>query len=369
MKHVSVCVIGIGTLLLSGCQTTKVGPRALKSSHSAYNQALITTLDEQLLTNIVRLRYRDNPVFLEANTITQSNKASGSLGLEFSKTFLGRPSNGAYNGTGGIKPSMGCEDGSQIVLKPLTGNEFIKKLMTPIQNPILISMIQSGWRADRVFNLCVERINNLYNAPTASGPTPTYAPEYAKFYRFTELLRTFQRNNLINFGEQPDVNFADLMLRVVENPLFAKEIKEFKTLANLNPNLNEFKFKSSFLEMSPKKLTIRARSLLGIFFFLSQGVEVPKEDETQGLVTVTQNLDGSKFDWNTLSTRFLTIHCSTSKIKPNNAYVACHYRNRWFFIADNDLESKTSFMLLNQIFTLQSSKYKASDPILVLSGS
>ncbi len=369
MKHNTLYTISTIMLLLAGCQTTKVGPRALKTSHRAYSQALGSSFDEALLTNIVRLRYRDNPIFVEYNTITQNTKASGGFSLDFSKTFLGKPSGGNYVGTSKAAGSISGEDGSTIVLKPLTDAEFIRKLMTSIQVPIVVSMIQSGWRADRIFNLCIERGNNLYNAPTASGPTPAYAPEYKKFYRFTEILRTLQRNDLINFGEQPSVNFASLMLGIVPAPAFDKEIREFKSLANLDPNSNLFKFMSNFLEMGPKKLTLRTRSLLGILYFLSQGVEVPASDEQAGLVTVTKNLDGSKFDWNLISTRFLTVKCCTTKLKPADAYVACYYRNKWFYIADNDLESKTSFMLLNQIFTLQASRFSKTEPVLVLSGN
>jgi hypothetical protein len=366
MKPISFFCLAAALLPLTGCQTTKVGPSALTNLHQAYSQSLGATLDEQLLINIVRLRYRDNPVFLETNVITQNNKASGSLNFDFTKTFLSAQ---RYAGSGAVKPGAGCEDSSQLVFRQLTGREFIMKLMTPVQIPVIVAMIQSGWRADRVFDLCVERVNYLYNAPTASGPTPILAPEFEKFYRFTDLLRVLQSANLIDFGEQPSVNFADLVLRVNDHPAWAKEVAEFKRLASLDARSTDFRFKNSFLEMSPTKLTLRPRSLLGMFFFVSQGVEVPAEDEAQGLVTITKNLDGSKFDWAPLASRFLTVRHSLGKLKPSNAFVACHYRNKWFYITDDDLESKTSFMLLSQIFTLQSSKYKSSEPVLVLSGS
>lgn len=73
MKNTSIGGFGLAVvLLLGGCQSTPVGPRALRSSQHKYNQALIQNSDEQLLANIVRLRYRDNPMFLEVSTMSQT---------------------------------------------------------------------------------------------------------------------------------------------------------------------------------------------------------------------------------------------------------------------------------------------------------
>lgn len=367
MKRFSFVGISIATLLFSGCGTTNLGPRALKRTHNSYNQEIVTSLNEQLLNNMVRMRYRDNPYFLEVNTITQKQEASGNLGVNFEKIILG----GKDSFSGSIKPgiSVACSEKPSIIYKPLEGKSFIEKLLTPIQFPIVSSMIQSGWRADRVLNLCVERINELDNAATASGPTPALRPRFEKFRRFTELLRLMQVNDLFYLGPVPGANFADLALRIKNSQQFEKEILEFKALAGLDPDLNDYVFKDNFLSQGKKKLTVRTRSLMGMLFFLSQGIDVTKADEAAGLVTVTKNPDGSRFDWDELSTCFLNVHSSESVLRPKNAFVASRYRNKWFYIADDDLESKTTFMLLTQVFTLQSSHYKSKEPLLVLSGN
>ena len=43
----------------------------------------------------------------------------------------------------------------------------------------------------------------------------------------------------------------------------------------------------------------------------------------------------------------------SSKEKPNNASVKVQYRGNWFYIRDNDMQSKYTLMLLNQISALQ----------------
>ena len=72
------------------------------------------------------------------------------------------------------------------------GKEFIQHLMTPIPLSVVLLMSQSGWKMERVFNTCIEKINNVDNASNASGPTPRIKPDFEKFYRATALLQKFE---------------------------------------------------------------------------------------------------------------------------------------------------------------------------------
>ena len=364
MNRFSLCSVGMAAILLGGCQTTKVGPSALRSSQGAYSQAIAANLDEQLLQNIVRLRYRDNPIFLDVGDVSQTNKLGGSLGIS------DIPLNHLSNTTGTLKPSFTGDVSATIKYGQLKGKEFVQKLLTPIQSGIVWSMVESGWRPERVLNLCVERVNNLYNAQTAGGPTPRFAPDYKDYYRWTELFTRLYRGHVINFGDKPETNFSDMHMFIKDDAVFAKEISEFKALAGLKKDEHWFKIKDNFVDMSSTKLTIRCRTLLSMFFFLSQGVDVPQADKDNGLVTTTKNLDESVFDWSPISNRLLNIHFSEGKAYPKDAYVACRYRGKWFYVKDNDAESKATFLLMSQIFTLQSAaKYKPTSPTLIVSGS
>ena len=160
-------------------------------------------------------------------------------------------------------------------------------------------------------------------------------------------------------------------MKINEIPVFKKEITEFKSLAGLDLNTNWFKIKDNFVDMSPSKVTVRCRTLLSMLFFLSQGVDVPQSEQALGLVTTTRNLDGSEFDWSDISRKLLKVHFveGSSKVRPEGAYVACRYRGKWFYIKDADSESKATFLLMSQIFTLQSAAvYKKSMPTLMIAG-
>ena len=76
------CLVFLVFLLpLCGCQST-FGPRALQYSHPAYNQVIVNTLDQQMLLNLVRLKYRDTTFFLNINSVTASFSMGADLGVD-----------------------------------------------------------------------------------------------------------------------------------------------------------------------------------------------------------------------------------------------------------------------------------------------
>src|SRR6516164_11047670 len=58
---------------VSGC----VGPKAVRYTRMRYNEVVRDTNDEQLLINIVRLRYADSPVFVDLPNITSQFELGG----------------------------------------------------------------------------------------------------------------------------------------------------------------------------------------------------------------------------------------------------------------------------------------------------
>ena len=61
-------LISSGLWTLGGCAS--VGPDMLKVERINYNVALQNMNDEQMLLNLVRLRYRNTPIFLDVASIS-----------------------------------------------------------------------------------------------------------------------------------------------------------------------------------------------------------------------------------------------------------------------------------------------------------
>jgi hypothetical protein len=99
-------------------------------------------------------------------------------------------------------------------------------------------------------------------------------------------------------------------------------------------------------------------------YFLSQSVQIPEADLAAGRVTVTTDAAGQPFNWQKVTEGLLTVH--SSEKQPENAAVAISYRNHWFYIDDSDLDSKSTFSLLGQVFQLQSGNAKSVVPVLTI---
>lgn len=352
----------IALLALAGC--TSMGPRAIKGERINYNVALQQTNDEQILLNLVRLKYRDTPIFLNVNGITTqfSFEASVAAGAELEesadKVFT-------FGGSAGYstKPT--------VTYSPIQGQEFAERLMSPLSLDTMMLLYRSGWSLKRVVRLCVQKLNGLENAPRASGPTPERAPKYEEFNRALDLMRGLQNQRLLDLTYEtfPAEDRPPRFVLAIRQA--AWDLPEALELANL---LRLAKHKrhypliySTIIHEGPGELdyvTVEARSLSGILFFLSESVQVPRKHQEEGRVTITRYKTGEPFDWRQVTGDLLRVESQASK--PGHAAVATRYRGRWFFIDDTDLESKSTFCLLTQLFALQSRIREGMVPVLTL---
>jgi hypothetical protein len=103
-------------------------------------------------------------------------------------------------------------------------------------------------------------------------------------------------------------------------------------------------------ESSEIRLWASPRSFLEVMYFLSQGICIPEEHYEQCLVTVTQNYDGTQFDWSEVTGDLLSVW--VSEHEPRDASTSVKYRGYWYYVRDNDLRSKSTFALLMQIYNM-----------------
>lgn len=344
--------------LMAGCYS--FGPDELRGTHPLYNAAIVDSQNEQFIQNIVRLHYRDPVFFLDVTSVTASLKMDLSAGLDQSAFDLNSGGADILQLSGGGAYTTA----PTIAYTPLQGENFVKSVLKPVSIEDIFALIGSGWTSRRVLSLCVERMNELENAPSASGPTSKFAPK--RIDSFNRLLQLFEKvmgENLIIPGIDPVTKKAQLEIK--SSPEHHDAIWEIKQLLGLDQNLEVYQVNSDFIEYRSDTISIRSRSLMSIFFYLSQNVDTPKEHKAAGLVTVTRNHDGSEFDWSKTAGGNL-FHIRQSAKQPDMAFVSIPYRSQWFYLADNDLESKSTFMLLTQLFRLQAGAAKAAGPTLTL---
>ncbi len=329
-------------LLLSGC--THFGPTSLRATRIDYNQAIQQTNDQELLLNLVRLRYRDTVYFLNVERVASS--------LEITSTLAATaeiPEGAARTFTFG-EASYSFMENPTVFYLPLEGEKFVRQMMTPFNLNLLVLLTGSGWSVERVFTVMLREMNGIKNAPSASGPTPSLAPEFQSFQEAMQLLRSIQREDGFDLGRIPDDDSA-LELRFHPAQAQSAEARRLRELLGLNPTLDRFRLKLGIGRIDDATITLLPRSMVSSLSYLSQSVEVPRADEEAGIVTRTLDRNGEPFDWNRIFDRVLRIR--TAPDAPASAAVAVAYRGSWFYIDDSDLEAKSTFALLSQLFALQ----------------
>jgi hypothetical protein len=360
----TAAVLGVVALIASSC-ATGLGPHAVRSERPDYNQQIVRSGDAEMLLNLVRLRYNDTPLFLELGTVVATYGYDASFNA--SGTIPSSGSSTATLGTG-----LTYAEHPTITYAPLAGDKYATRMLTPI--PLdLFMLAQNGWSDERLLLLVVQRVNDLFNAPSASGPTPKIKPDYEAFADFADRMRRLQAARLMGLNwdikqhaTDPPGRDPHFWLHDPADPHspLAADVAAVRRYLDLEPGRNDFQLTEFPFKREPNQVGMRCRSLLGVLYFLSQSVEPPAPDVRAGLVTVTTDDEGNVFDWSKVMGRIMTIHSQADR--PERAAVAVRHRGWWFYIADDDQTSKSTFGLLNILFSLQSSSGEGKSPLLTL---
>ena len=330
---------------LSNCAT--VGPPSVQNDRVQYNEAIVRTNDEQLLLNLVRLRYRDSPFFLSVQNVTS----------RYTVNYNGNVRD--VTGAGTLTLGGSLTESPTVVYRPVSGEQFIRELLSPIPPENIALLAQSGWSIERILLLCVQGLNNVFNAPSASGPTPGIAPLYEEFSEFASTLRLLQRTRSVEIATSEN---GDAILRIFPNDSLSDEIRQIKATLQMDETSNELILNQVRQYDGP---WMRTRSPIGVMQFIAQSIEVPQEHYNLGIVTDTVDTNGERFNWDRVTGRVVTI--SSQKEKPEGAFLSVPYRDWWFYIPDSDLNSKTTFSLLSMLISMQSGRIENTGVINTIS--
>ena len=278
---VALALLVFVSLLPSGC----LGPTALSVTRTRYNEAYRSTNDEQLLLNIVRLRYADSPIFIDLSNITSQFEMSGRGNYSY-----GMDGNGPGMSNLGIGEFF-FRDAPTLSYHPRGGQEIAKALLSPLSAE-LFSVVNAGANIEQFMLMAVNDINDVPNATRAIAMIPSAPDNNFEFRRGIQLLSQLEQRGAIELTvrkmEDTDaasdpipvdrVRGGDLVAAAKENYLFrindddrmtirkqektlvlrvreqdrqSAEILEFARIFRLKPGLNIYKIKS---ELSGEKI-------------------------------------------------------------------------------------------------------------------
>jgi hypothetical protein len=325
-------------LALAGCRS--IGPGGLTRDRYEYIDSIGESWKRQTLLNVVKLRYLDPPIFVDVGQIVASRSLSRSASI--GGTFGQGNNNSMTLGAAGT-----YVDQPTVTYTPLTGNRYIKSLMTPLTPDSVFFMIQSGWPADGVLMMATAAINGLKNQATSMNGTTAPDPE---FMRMLALMRKIQLAGGVAFRIQQDAQKQQTSLLTFRRQDIAPGVLadsiELRRLLKLDPDTNEFKLVFGATAANDKEVAMQTRSIIQLMSIMAAQVDVPAKDLADHVAAPGwESMSGAQE-----ATRLIQIR--SSKVEPPHAFVAVPYRGGWFYIDDRDLRSKRVFSFIMLLFTL-----------------
>ncbi len=347
----AVIVAALAAGVTTGCVT--VGPRTVERDRFDYNSAVASSWKEQTLLNIVKLRYMDLPVFLDIGQIVAGYtvESSGSLGAAITRGSVPGSESASLGGT------VRYTDRPTITYSPLTGDKFLRGLMTPIRPGSVFALLQAGYEADVVLALSLESLNGLHNPVSTQGGQPNTGA-----HEFTEalaLLREAQRSGALSFRVEAGPKGEEVLMFLRQEdmpPATQAQLRDLAALLGLAESNGRYSLIYSPVRGGKGELGVHTRSMLQILLALAGTVEVPQQDLDEHRASVVPGADSAQ----------MPFVVRSSSDKPPDAYAAVAYRNRWFWIEDTDYRSKRAFSFIMFLFTLSEEGDNQRLPVLTI---
>ena len=326
-----------GALWFTGC--SHLGPKTVAVDRFDYSSAIADSWKQQTLLNIVKLRYMDLPVFVDVSSVVSGY--SMQTGLNLSGTLS---SQNAVQGNFGMLGGQAVyTDRPTITYVPMTGERFLRGFITPIDPKNIFFMLQTGYPADFILALTVESLNGVRNRSVVAGALRTADPE---FVRALNLLREVQAAGA--FGMRVEEDKAKGSTGVIffrrddVPPEVLEKGAEIRRLLKLSGDEQKFTLSYSPVRGAENELAVNSRSMLQIMGAFASYVDAP-EDLKERNAKTEKGAAGTVQD-------LVKIH--SGKNKPARAFVAVHYRDHWFWIDNDDWQTKRALTAVMFFFTL-----------------
>ncbi|MEI8189746.1 MAG: hypothetical protein WCI75_08515 [candidate division NC10 bacterium] len=343
---------------LAACAS--IGPGTVTRDRFDYSAALAESWKQQMLLNVVKLRYHDAPIFLDIGQIVSGYTVQST----FSATGNIFSTSGVVPGVPNSSIGLGAQgqftDRPTITYTPLMGERFARSMMTPIPPPALMSLIQAGYSVDLVLRLLVHAVNGIDNRYGGGARAARAEPE---FYQLIERLRRIQLSGAIGMRLRRIDREEALLLtfRQKVEPSVEADMLAVRQLLGLDPREGEFRVVYGSVAANDKEIAILSRSILEILVDISSFITVPEADVAGRRVGATAEPEvGPRGPIPPL------IRIGSSPDRPAGAFVAVPYRDAWFWIDDRDIPSKRLFSFMMFIFTLVETGSKENPPVITI---
>lgn len=343
-----------GALLFTGC--SHLGPKTVPVDRFDYSTAIADSWKQQTLLNIVKLRYMDLPVFVDVSSIVSGY--SMQTGVSLNGTLSSQ--NAVQGNFGSLGGQAVYTDRPTITYVPLTGEKFLRGLITPIDPKNIFFMLQAGYPADFILGLTVESLNGLRNRAVTAGVVREADPE---FVRALDLLRQVQAAGAFGMRVEEDKakgSTAVVFFRREDVPAeILEKGAEIRRLLKLSGEGQKFTLSYSPVRGADNELAVNSRSMLQVMGAFASYIDAPEEH-------LKEHSAVPAFETAAPGTRRDVVRIHSGKDKPAHAFVAVHYRDHWFWVDDNDWQTKRALTAVMFFFTLAETGSNEKLPLITI---
>jgi hypothetical protein len=340
--------------VFTGC--THIGPKTIAVDRFDYSSAIADSWKQQTLLNIVKLRYMDLPVFVDVASIVSGYSLQ--TGVNVGGTVSS--ANAVQGNFGAAGAQAIYTDRPTITYVPMTGEKFLRGLITPIDPKHIFFMMQAGYAADFLLGLTVESLNGVRNRSAAGGGV---READADFIRALELLREVQAAGAVGMRVEEDkakAQTAVLFFRREDLPAnIVEKAAEIRRLLKMSTEQQKYTLAYSPLRGSENELAVNSRSMLQIMQAFASYVDVPEAH-------LKERRAQSAFEGAAAENRHQPVKVHSGKDKPSDAFAAVQYRGHWFWIDDGDWQTKRALTAVMFFFTLAETGDTGKLPLITI---
>ncbi len=366
----------LAAMLLGGCLSA--GHRMLPKDRRDYAAAIADARKEQALLNIVKIRYSEFPSFLDLTQVVTNYSLQHTVAV---KALVKTPFQGSNDDLSGVYTGLFAERPSLTYL-PVGGVDFVRKMLTPIDMSVILSLIQTGWPADRLMRGLVVSANGWTNRELQAATVNQADPQ---FVRLVEAMQEAQLANALSVQMKPlsaedtaAIVQAQAVAQAAAGSLSAaargasmtaipppppirvelcfwpeslpaagrERLATVRRELGLDPDVDCYDVAPGDLPPDDQTVAVQTRSLMHFLMELAACVEVPPDDLASGAAPSLVTGDAGD--------RAL-IRIRSGPNRPDDPLVAVEYSGSWFWIDNNDSNSKRTFAYLAILLSITES--------------
>jgi hypothetical protein len=354
------------------------GPGQVPADQFDYNEAILRSAQEQMLLNLVRMRFFEMPQFLAVSSVLTQYQFTGVVGVLGTQRLS--PTQPPIPGVGSFitgRADVGYAERPTITYLPVEGQDFARRMLRPIPVDLIFAAAQSGWPADMLIRIGVQRINDVETISHGGVPAPGDIERRQLMARDIERLKAFEElvelmlqvsiRGLIEVQQRGDDKDPQRVL-VIAEPRDTEDrrlVDAFRAKLALDPRYRTFRLTDRLTGRDADEITVKTRPLLGMMGFVARGVEVPKRIRDAGWVVPWEDIVES-FEQATGTQLTFPFRVRSSDSPPIDPFVGVRSHGAWFHIDNTDIDSKRAFILLMTLFRLLAPEAQGAAPALTL---